>query len=113
MGQCANHVGVSYIIYSSTLYTQFFLLAYKVLKCILCLSLPLYLSIPLSLSFTPTERAATHSDHGLSEPSREKEKLEQLQLVALKFKMIRELAKVKEQQAMKELQKIKPKSLGS
>ena len=60
-----------------------------------------------------TERAATHSHHGLSEPSREKEKLEQLQLVALKFKMIRELAKVKEQQAMKELQKIKPKSLGS
>ena len=31
--------------------------------------------------------------------------------MALKFKMFRELAKVKEQQAMKDLKKIKPKNL--
>ena len=48
----------------------------------------------------------------LNHHSREKEKLEQLQLVALKFKMFRELAKVKEQQVTRELKKIKPKSLG-
>ena len=48
----------------------------------------------------------------LNHDSREKDKLERLQLVALKFKMFREVAKVKEQQALKELQKIKPKSLG-
>ena len=48
----------------------------------------------------------------LNHHGREKEKLERLQLVALKFKMFRELAKVKEQQAMKDLKKIKPKSLG-
>ena len=49
----------------------------------------------------------------LNHHSREKEKLERLQLVALKFKMFRELAKVKEQQAMKDLKRIKPKSLGN
>ena len=48
----------------------------------------------------------------LNHHSREKEKLERLQLVALKFKMFRELAKVKEKQALKDLKKIKPKSLG-
>ena len=48
----------------------------------------------------------------LNHHTREKEKLERLQLVALKFKMFREVAKVKEQQATKELKKIKPKSLG-
>ena len=48
----------------------------------------------------------------LNHHSKEKEKLERLQLVALKFKMFRELAKLKEQQAIKELKKIKTKSLG-
>jgi hypothetical protein len=48
----------------------------------------------------------------LNHHSREKEKLERLQLVALKFKMFRELAKVKEKQALKDLKKIKPKILG-
>ena len=48
----------------------------------------------------------------LNHHSKEKEKLERLQLVALKFKMFRELAKLKEQQAIKELKKIKAKSLG-
>ena len=48
----------------------------------------------------------------LNHDSREKDKLERLQLVALKFKMFREVAKVKEQQAIKELKKINPKSLG-
>ena len=43
---------------------------------------------------------------------KEKEKLERLQLVALKFKMFREVAKVKEQQALRELKKIKQKNLG-
>ena len=48
----------------------------------------------------------------LNHHSKEKEKLERLQLVALKFKMFRELAKVKENQALKDLKKIKPKNLG-
>ena len=48
----------------------------------------------------------------LNHHSKEKEKLERLQLVALQFKMFRELAKLKEQQAIKELKKIKTKSLG-
>ena len=38
--------------------------------------------------------------------------MERLQLVALKFKMFRELAKVKEKQALEELRNIKPKNLG-
>ena len=38
--------------------------------------------------------------------------MERLQLVALKFKMFREVAKVKEHQAMKELKRIKSKHLG-
>lgn len=48
----------------------------------------------------------------LNHDSREKDKLERLQLVALKFKMFREVAKVKEQQAIRELKMITPKSLG-
>ena len=48
----------------------------------------------------------------LNHHNRQKEKMERLQLVALKFKMFRELAKVKEQQAIKEMKRIKPKNLG-
>ena len=48
----------------------------------------------------------------LNHHSKEKEKMERLQLVALQFRMFRELARVKEQQAMSELKKIKPKNLG-
>ena len=48
----------------------------------------------------------------LNHHGKEKEKLERLQLVALKFKMFRELARVKEQQALNDLLEIKSKSLG-
>ena len=82
------------------------------------LSLPPSLPSPLSLSLPPSlmplqkEQLRIAIMDYLNHHSREKEKLERLQLVALKFKMFRELAKVKEKQALKDLKKIKPKSLG-
>ena len=83
------------------------------------LSLSLSLSSPPSLLLPPLSLMPLQKEQlriaimdYLNHHSREKEKLERLQLVALKFKMFRELAKVKEKQALKDLKKIKPKSLG-
>ena len=70
------------------------------------------LSLPPSLVPLQKEQLRIAIMDYLNHHSREKEKLERLQLVALKFKMFRELAKVKEKQALKDLKKIKPKSLG-
>ena len=77
-------------------------------------SLSLPPSLPPFLSHVSLQKEQLHiaiMDY-LNHHSKEKEKLERLQLVALKFKMFRELAKLKEQQAIKELKKIKTKSLG-
>ena len=71
-----------------------------------------FLLPPPSLASLQKEQLRIAIMDYLNHHSREKEKLERLQLVALKFKMFRELAKVKEKQALKDLKKIKPKSLG-
>ena len=72
------------------------------------------LSLPLPPSLVRLQKEQLHiaiMDY-LNHHSRDKKKLERLQLVALKFEMFRELAKVKERQTMKDLKKIKPITLG-